>query len=253
MIPLDTILPELQRAVADRRESPTLASMGPADLRHLIYKLVERQRAVSLNATEHFRELVQSAAQHHSDLVEAREHSVTVRAEMLKELLGVLTPALPSLLGPVVVETIHATGERDQQLCHPHFRGLELINGMKTLTPSEGIRSRSGVSWWILGLPGEDPADRVDVRYARLRHRGDIVRGGGITSAEIELVTSEGAAAQIRDHQFGEILKRIHERLVNVAGPRVVKTTGSLWEVADALSSALEAMKTRSAPEAREA
>lgn len=243
MITLDSVLPELERAVEERKESYALASMKPDELRDLIYKLVERQRVADLDPSRHFADLVATASERHSNMVSARAHSVAIRRAILDEILKVLTPALPSLLGSITIQTTQRPDQHEERKLHPLLCGFELINGEKQGPVGNAAYTRSGRSWWIVGLQPERPNDPITPRYAVARHFGKGDGKEGSSWSDVELVTSEEAASQIRDNQFEKILERIHERLVAMAGKKVKKTTDSLWRVLDLLEAALASMK----------
>ena len=247
MIARDAVLPEIERAVEERVESHALVAMGPDDLRDLIYKLVERQRVADLDPSRHFADLVATASERHADMASARAHSIAIRKSILDEILKVLKPALPSLLGLITVETTQRPEEQEIRRTHPLLCGFELFNGEKQGPVGPDVYARSGHSWWIVGIHPGRPQDPISPRYAIARHFGKSDREGGKSWSDLELVTSEKAASQIRDNQFEKILEGIHARLVALTGKKVKKTTDSLWRVVEVLEAGLSAMKSTGA------
>ena len=253
MINLDAVLPDIERAVADRVESMMLSRLDVGELRDLVYQLVAREHTGHLDPSEHFSALVNLASERHADMVAALDHSVRIRTEILTEILVVLRPALASLLGPIVVETIHNLEGHDERTHHPLLRGFELLDGKREGPLGQGNVVRSGQSWLIVALVGDSRATGIDARYAVARHSGsrhdhsgcpsDCQDPGGITLSQIEPVTTEQAARQIRDNQFEKLLGVIHARLVSLCGKKVSRATTELWTVAEALQSALETIK----------
>ncbi len=257
MINLDAVLPDIERAVADRVESTTLSRLDVGELRDLVYQLVARQHTGHLDPSEHFSALVDLAAERHGDMVAALDHSVQIRTELLAEILSVLTVALPSLLGPIVVTTIHNLDGHEERTHHSLLQGFELLNGEKEGPLGRGTRVRSGQSWWIVASidnpMGVDALGGVDAQYAVARHSGcryehdgssdNPNAHGGITQSEVHLVTTEEAATQIRDNQFEKLLGVIHARLVSLCGTKVSKATTGIWTLSEALHRALKAMK----------
>lgn len=238
---LESILPEIERAVQERRESSTLASMDAGDLRDLVYKLVEdRHRVTTLDATRHFDELVQLASERHADMQEAKEHSVAVRAEILRELLVVLEPVLPSLLGPIHISTVYAF-ERQQVEDHQTLHGFPIFDGEK-INRDNGKQRRSGHSWWIVALPYI--STRSDPRYACVEHVGFRERSGvGSAQNKVEIVDCQDAGSQLQDRQIAKILRTLHSRIASLAGPKIQKTTDTLWRAANVMDEALETMR----------
>ncbi len=237
MINLLSILPDLERAVDDRVDSPALLRLESEDLRHLIYKLVERLRNASHDPSQHFADLVENASVRHADMTQARDHSVQVRAAVLKHLLVVLKPAIPSLIGSVVIETVKRAGQDVQRVHHPTARGFQILNQTKEVQTAPSTYIRSGQSWWLGVFEGAEG-------YALMRHFGEIdERGIGRTWSELHAFSPQEAAAQIHDDAFHAILFTIHARLVALTGKKVAKITDELWDVANVLDSGLEAMK----------
>ncbi len=238
MLNLEAVLPEIERAVDKRVESSTLASMDAAALRDLVYKLVARQGS---DPSRHFAELIENASERHTDMESAREHSVTIRAKILRHLLQILEPVLPALFGTVVTRVI--TRPDDHDIAEPHslLTGFELLNYEKW-GPVGDREVRSGCSWWIVGLKGE--GRRAGARYARVVHHGQRYEDvfDGSEENVFELVTSAEAAAEIRDNQIPKIVRGVHGRLISVSGKKIAEATDDLWKVTTMLDSALEAM-----------
>ncbi len=253
MINLDAVLPDIEQAVADRVESTTLSRLDEGQLRDLVYQLVERQHTGHLDQSEHFSTLVNLAAERHADMRAALDHSVGIRTGILTQLLSVLGPALPSLLGPIVVETVHRPDDHDKHTRHRMLRGFELLNGEKDGPAGRGTLVRSGQSWWIVALVGDVTATEIDARYAVVRHSGcrhehsgcppDCKTDAGVTHSKIELVTTDEAAKQIRDNRFEKLLRRISGRLVSLCGKKVSNATTGIWTVAQELEDALKTIK----------
>lgn len=241
MIVLDAVLPELEKAVDERIESQTLNRMDVDQLRDLVYKLVEDRRARDRDPSRHFDELVANAAERHGDLMQAREHSVQVRADLLAEILRRVKPALPALVGGIVVETEYRPRAHPQRRLHESLAGVELIDGEKEGPTGRDTMVRSGRSWWIV-MPAEQ--GRQDLAsYALLEHSGMIENGSGTTRSSLTLLAPKEAAERIRDDQFPKLMERLHKRLVSAAAKRVVKTTDSMWAIAESLKAALDAMR----------
>lgn len=238
MLNLETVLPEIQRAVDNRSESSTLASMDAEDLRTLIYKIVERQGA------DPFGRLARAASERHEGMDEARSHSVGIRAGILRNLLRVVRPALPALFGRIVTHTIYRDGSHDSVDHHALIGGVELLNYEKW-GPVGEYDVRSGCSWWIVSMRGErfGFAD-LDGRYARICHYGRRLRdtGAGTADNEIELVTADEAAKEIRDNQIEKIFRELHARLKSMTSKKVEHATDDLWRVANSLDAAMTAM-----------
>lgn len=259
MIPLDTLLPEIERAVTERVESKMLASMTEGELRDLVYKIVERQRTPTVDPIRHLAELVNAAKERHHDLVDAKEHSVNLRKAVLEDLLEHVQPALPALLGSIVVETHHG-GVEESRKHHPLLLGLELVAGRRA-SPNGTSQIYTGKSFWIVGLQPEALSDPIYGRYAIAYHHGKTSNGVGRTGFYLELISCAEAAEQIREDQFRAIVSKIVDRLLVAAGqkdpkrgPRggathkkdrgdIVKHTDSLWKIAETLQAALEVMK----------
>jgi hypothetical protein len=261
---LDSLLPEIERAVEERVESKTLAAMDAGELRDLVYKIVERQRTPAVDPIRHLSELVESAKERHRDLVDAQEHSVMLRKEVLDDLLSHLQPALPSLLGQIVVSTIFKKDDHEVRNHHDLLLGLEILPGRKQ-GPNGSSQIVSGRSYFIVGLQPERPGTPISGRYAIGHHHGKVDDGEGRTWCEISLVTAQAAAEQIREEHFETILARIVDRLLVVSGqkdprrgPRgglshkkergsIERHTDRIWRIAAGLQAALEALRAKEA------
>jgi len=247
VIALDSVLPELERAVDERVECVALSKLNREELHDVIYKLVERSRIGSLDPSRYFEQLVERATERHADMIEAHEHSVAIRAKVLRHLLDVVRPALPALMSPIVIRTQRDEDQAfDEEQFHPHLLGCELLNAEK-----KGSRRRSGSfqpitgrSWWLVALPTEDRLDPMVARYAVANHSGCRTSMGITRSLDLRLTTVEEAAAQIHDEQFVKLIKSLHERLIAITGPKGSRLTDGLWSVADSLDMALTAMQS---------
>lgn len=251
MINIEAVLPDIEHDVENRKESPTLASLSTADLRDLVYELVRRKLTSHLDPIEHFEALISLANDRHKNLGSAREHSRQVKAEVLAELLRQVRPALPVLLGPIVVRVDREPNDHEERTQHPLLVGVELLNGRKEGGVSPERSVVSGTSWWIVALADGD-GHNFDARFAAARHYGHVHNHSGcepgcsvgsIWGSEFSLVTPEQAAAEIRDNQFEKLIGEIHSRLVSVCGNKVVKTTDSMWTMTTALAKAVEILK----------
>lgn len=255
MINLESVLPELERAVEDRVESKVLARLGDVELRDLVYQLVQRKRANAVDISKYFEELVSDASEKHSDFVTARDFSVIVRTDLLTRLLDVLKPALPGLVGPIVIKTTRSGNEHEKYVHHRTLCGFELLGGAKEGKVTPDLIQRSGRSWWIVARQVEDhpmglvvPVEPIEASYGILEHGGVIRRSpGGTWQGEtldiVSKMSPEQAARQIRDDKFVEVLRLLHKRLVSLAAGKIAKTTDSLWKTARAIERAVQALE----------
>lgn len=240
MINLDALLPDLERAVHKRVESKALSGLDSGDLRDLVYKLVERSQQSALEPHRYFTELVEAAAQRFSDMHDARAHNVTLRVEMLRQLLRSLRPVLPALLSPMTVEVARYHSEDERRTYHPILWGLQILNGEKYST-ADGVKTRKGRSFWIVAIPGEEITEAGDARYAIATHSGHALdNGAGHQVNHFAITKIADIATELQDEQIVKVIRVIHERLVALTKSRKVEgTTDEHWRVATLLDKAL--------------
>lgn len=167
--PLHVLIPEIERVAAKRVESPMLADLDAAELRDVLVRVVDTYQQRLSDPYNYLRVLSDEAQEKHSDLVEAREHLVEVRAKFLERLLEIVTPAVPSLLGPVTRERWLQKGSQARSEQHELLRGFELVDGKRRSSAGK----ITGRSWWIVALAPEDRGDEVTPRYACLEYTGE--------------------------------------------------------------------------------
>lgn len=248
MINLHAILPELERDVAERVESKILLTLNRGDLRDLVYKLVERSQSSPFDPNRYFADLVATVAEREGDRQAARDQRAVVRVAVLRHLLAVLRPALSALVTPIVTQRHRPSPTEDEEReYHPYLVGFELLSGEKLTAISEG-EERSGRSYWIVTIPGDNPVDAIDGRYAVAKHGGTEFGGVRHYWDAFELLSSTDLAAQIHDEQMVKMIRVLHRRLRGLAdNPKITQLTDSLWRVAEILDEALHALRTSKA------
>lgn len=246
-IPLHVLRPALEHAVEKRREAAEIASMSEGDLRQLVYQLVEHYSRELGSPSLYLERLVQQAEDRRDESREATERSVTARESVLRQILEIIEPALPAMLGPVPAETWNEPGQHGHRTDHPLLRGFELLDGMRKSPQGHGRQLVSGRSWWIVALPPDgDEMVRTTARIAALDHGGELDthrEGQGQTYCDVTLVSLGQAAAQIRDDAFDKVLAAVIRRLRSVGSDGQKEIAARADAAADMLHVALRAMR----------
>jgi hypothetical protein len=220
MQPLHVMLPEIEQAVERRVECKAVNDLDEGDLRQLVYAIVESYQRELGDPALYLERLVEQSDARRDEVEAATERSVSVREAVLRQLLEILGPAMPALLGPVPAETWNQSGQHEQRTDHPVLRGFELLDGMRKGPVGRGRFAITGRSWWIVALRPEDASTRCTARYAALEHTGEVDdhRGGqGHHCCEVRLVSVAEAALEIRDDVFDKVIAAAIRRLRAVA------------------------------------
>ena len=221
--PLHVLLPELERAVASKTESPALRAMTKPELESTVYSLISCYQAELSDPENFLGRLADGARANGAALGEAKADSLEIRAVAMDRLLEVLRPAAGALVGPIVRDVWHRTGRNDHEEIDPLLRGFELLDGCKKGQVGKGRYERSGESLWIVVLaPVEAGIEHdFDPRYAAIEHTGETAEDHESHAWNlVRLVTVDEAAAMVRDDKFPDLFAGILKRLRSAASGR---------------------------------
>ena len=245
MPPLHVLLSALEYAVEKRRECEALNALNLGETKQLVYQLVEHHQRELADPATYLERLVQQTEDRRDTNREATELSIAAREAVLRRMLEILEPSMPSLLGPVPAETWNEPGRHGERVDHPLLRGFELLDGMRKAPGGAGRQIVSGRSWWIVALVPDDEQVRVTARFAALDHVGELDthrEGQGQTWCDVHLVPLAEAAAQIRDDVFDKVLAAALRRLRSVASDGQKEIAARAETAAETLHAAQAAM-----------
>ncbi len=246
MQPLHIVLPQIETAVEQRREAAALAGLDAAELRTLLYQLVEAYQRELADPALYLERLVTQARERRVETRDVADRAEYAREAVLSRLLELIAPALPAMLGPVPDDMWNEPGSHAQRHDHAVLRGFELIDGMRKGPIGRGRFAVSGRSWWIVALPPDDDQKPVHGKYAALDHGGEVDdhrTGQGHTFCEVKPVTVGEAAQEIRDADFEQLLTSVLRRLRSVSSDGHVDLLERTETRITALQEALRAIR----------